>query len=105
MESLTPGTYYQDILADGTRSKLRQNFKHLRRTSFDTRPAVVQTPQIEVTSIPLPEMVLTPAQEEMVELKKNHYTIDSDLLPPGSLEVASLIEQVFGKLEESMTKL
>lgn len=123
MDTLTPGTYYQDILADGSRSKLRQNFKHLRRVSFDTKAAVVQTLQIEVTSIPLPELVLTPAQEEMaqqfgsvIEIKHSPELLEmletSKYLQTqaykrinGSKDLADLIEQTFRCTEEQMTKL
>lgn len=105
MDALIPGTYYQDVLADGTRSKLRQNFKHLRRTSFDTRPAVVQTLQIEVTSIPLPELVLTPSQEEMARFYEPKYTIDTDLLPPKIDPMKELLESLFKKVEDDMNKL
>lgn len=51
MNDLNPGTYYQDVLADGTRSVLRQNFPQLKRVSFDKRPPVAQTLCIDVTDI------------------------------------------------------
>lgn len=48
---LEPGIYYQDVLADGSYSVLRQNFPKLSRTSFDKRPPVVRTVKIEVIEI------------------------------------------------------
>lgn len=50
-EALEPGTYYQDILTDGTVSVLRQNFPTLNRTSFDTRAPVAETRMIVVQTI------------------------------------------------------
>lgn len=109
MDALTPGTYYQDILADGSRSKLRQNFKHLRRVTFDTKAAVVQTLQIEVTSIPLPELVLTPAQQVMVDLVESP-TLSKALTAimeeaTKELQLTTDLERLFKKVEEESTSL
>ncbi len=75
MNNLTPGIYYQDILEDGTRSDLRQNFPTLKRVSYDKRPPVMQTIRITVENMieePLPltkEVEVVPeiiaAQKEM----------------------------------------
>lgn len=68
------GVYYQDILADGTRSVFRQNFPTLKRVSFDRRPQVVQTLKITVEELDGPIYAApspTPAQEEMIELGKS----------------------------------
>lgn len=49
INQLEPGIYYQDILEDGSRSVIRQNFPTLKRTSFDNRPRVNDTLVINVS--------------------------------------------------------
>lgn len=48
LSEIQPGIYYQDILADGSRSVLRQNFPVLQRMYYDKRPPVIQTLKITV---------------------------------------------------------
>jgi hypothetical protein len=59
--NLEIGTYYQDILEDGSRSDLRQNFPVLKRVSYDKRPAVARTLVINVTQF-------DPAVSDVLEL-------------------------------------
>lgn len=67
---LEPRTYYQDVLTDGSRSCLRQNFPALKRVSYDKRPKVVRTLKIVVEDLNQPiysEPSPAPAQEEMLQ--------------------------------------
>lgn len=57
INKLEPGIYYQDILEDGSRSVIRQNFPTLKRTSFDTRPRVNDTLVINVSVLNGPVFV------------------------------------------------
>jgi hypothetical protein len=68
LQSVTPGVYYQDILADGSRSVLRQNFPTLQRVSFDKRPPVVETLKITVETL---NIELPPIVEEIENWVKN----------------------------------
>ena len=54
INQLEPGIYYQDILEDGSRSVIRQNFPTLKRTSFDKQPSVKQTLMISVQNYQAP---------------------------------------------------
>jgi hypothetical protein len=86
---LEPGTYYQDILEDGTRSVLRQNFEKLQRVSFDKRPPVVRTLKITVEDLEEEPLLLT--QEVYVTIP----TITDADVPKESVE--SLKQALFGK--------
>lgn len=86
---LEPGTYYQDILTDGTRSALRQNFPTLNRTSFDTRPPVAETRMIVVSTIysrPKP-----PEVESKFAIRADTFQI---YVPPISDEVREAVDQI-----------
>lgn len=54
INQLEPGIYYQDILEDGSRSVIRQNFPTLQRVSYDKQPSVKQTLIISVQNYQAP---------------------------------------------------
>jgi hypothetical protein len=87
-EALEPGTYYQDILTDGTVGPLRQNFPTLQRTSFDTRPPVAETRMIVV------ETIYSRPKPPEVHLRPSTY------LPPAPpVEVAEAMDQIRSEAE------
>lgn len=68
MNNLTPGTYYQDILEDGTRSELRKNFPTPQRVSYDKRTPVMQTLIIKVENMVEEPLLLTKEVDVLPEI-------------------------------------
>lgn len=83
---LEPGLYYFDVLADGTVTPYRENFPTVTRTSFDTRPPVVETRQITVEVTYSVEKPLQPPSWE--ELK-------AITAPPDPQDLRAQAERLF----------
>ena len=74
--NLTPGIYYQDILADGTRSIIRSKWPTLQRVSYDTKAAVVQTLKITVEDLHADQL----AMQERLSENRPSLRISEDMI-------------------------
>jgi hypothetical protein len=75
--NLTPGTYYQDVLADGSRSIIRSKWPTVQRTSYDRRAAVIQTLKIIVEDLHADQQAM---QERFISTNRPSLRTEADMV-------------------------